>query len=71
MDAIFARFLLSPILNYANSSWINNYPGLMMITILKILTLSLETWNTKLTPNVDNNLCPLLGQYNIIFNKHS
>lgn len=39
MDAIFARFLLSPILNYANSSWINNYPGLMMITILKILTL--------------------------------
>ena len=25
----------------------------------------------KVTPNADNNSCPLPGQYNILFNKHS
>ena len=31
----------------------------------------LEAWHSKLTPNADNNSCPLPGQYNILFNKHS
>ena len=31
----------------------------------------LEAWHTKLTPNVDNHLCNLPGQYNILFNKYS
>ena len=32
---------------------------------------TLEAWHTKVTPNADNNSCPLPGQYNILFNKHS
>ena len=32
---------------------------------------TLEAWHSKLTPNADNNSCPLPGQYNILFNKHS
>jgi len=32
---------------------------------------TLEAWHTKLTPNADNNSCPLPGQYSILFNKHS
>ena len=31
---------------------------------------TLEAWHTKVTPNADNNSCPLPGQYNILFNKH-
>ena len=31
----------------------------------------LEAWHSKLTPNADNNSCPLPGQYNILFNKYS
>ena len=31
----------------------------------------LEAWHSKLSPNADNNSCPLPGQYNILFNKHS
>ena len=32
---------------------------------------TLEAWHTKSTPNADNNSCPLPGQYNILFSKHS
>jgi len=32
---------------------------------------TLEAWHTKVTPNADNNSCPLPGQYKILFNKHS
>ena len=32
---------------------------------------TLEAWHTRVTPNADNNSCPLPGQYNILFNKHS
>ena len=32
---------------------------------------TLEAWQTRVTPNADNNSCPLPGHYNIIFNKHS
>ncbi|KAL9982212.1 hypothetical protein ACROYT_G011025 [Oculina patagonica] len=32
---------------------------------------TLEAWHSKLTPNADNNSCPLPGQYNILFNKYS
>ena len=32
---------------------------------------TLEAWHSNLTPNADNNSCPLPGQYNILFNKHS
>jgi len=31
---------------------------------------TLEAWHTKVTPNADNNSCPLPGHYNILFNKH-
>ena len=30
-----------------------------------------KAWHTKVTPNADNNSCPLPGQYNILFHKHS
>lgn len=32
---------------------------------------TLEAWHTRVTPNADNNSCPLPEQYNILFNKHS
>ena len=32
---------------------------------------TLEAWNTTVTPNADNNSCPLPGQYSILFNKYS
>ena len=32
---------------------------------------TLEAWHTKVTPNADNNSCPLPGQNNTLFNKHS
>ena len=32
---------------------------------------TLEAWHTTVTPNADNNSCPLPGQYNILFNKYS
>ena len=32
---------------------------------------TLEAWHTRVTPDADNNSCPLPGQYNILFNKHS
>ena len=62
MDAIFARFLLSPILNYANSSWINDDHDFENIDFENASIIgkggfrtgkTLETWNTKLTPNVE------------------
>ena len=31
----------------------------------------LESWHTTITPNADNNSCPLPGQYSILVNKHS
>ena len=31
---------------------------------------TLEAWHTTVTPNADNNSCPLPGQYNILFNKY-
>ena len=31
----------------------------------------LESWHTFTTPDVDNNSCPLPGQYRILFNKNS
>jgi len=31
----------------------------------------LESWHTSITPNADNNSCPLPGQYRIVFNKNS
>ena len=30
---------------------------------------TLEAWHTKVTPDTDNNSCPLPGQYNILFSK--
>ena len=30
---------------------------------------TLEAWHTKVTPDADNNSCPLPGQYNILFSK--
>ena len=30
-----------------------------------------ESWHTTITPNADNNSCPLPGQYSILVNKHS
>ena len=30
----------------------------------------LESWHTTITPNADNNSCPLPGQYSILVNKH-
>ena len=32
---------------------------------------TLEAWHTKVTPDADNNSCPLPGQYNIPFSKCS
>ena len=32
---------------------------------------TLEAWHTTVTPNADNNSCPLPGQYSILFNKYS
>ena len=31
----------------------------------------LEAWHSRVTPNADNNSCPLPRQNNILFNKHS
>ena len=31
---------------------------------------TLEAWHTIVTPNADNNSCPLPAHYNILFNKH-
>ena len=31
----------------------------------------LEAWHTRVTPNADNNSCPLPAHYNILFNNHS
>ena len=31
----------------------------------------LESWHTSITPNADNNSCPLPGQYRILFDKNS
>ena len=32
---------------------------------------TLEAWHTSVTPNADNNSCPLPGQYSLLFNKYS
>ena len=32
---------------------------------------TLKAWDFKLAPNVNNNSCPLPGQYNILLNKYS
>ena len=32
---------------------------------------TLEAWHTTVTPNADNNSCPLPGQYKVLFNKYS
>ena len=32
---------------------------------------TLEAWHTRVTPNADNNSCPLPAHYNILFNNHS
>ena len=31
---------------------------------------TLEVWHISVTPNADNNSCPLPGQYSILFNKY-
>ena len=60
----------------ANHAWSNNHViDFENASIIDIGTFrtrkTLEAWHTKVTPNADNNSCPLPGQYNILFNKHS
>ena len=59
----------------ANRAWSHNhvidFNNVLIInkgnfTIRKFL----ESWHTLITPNVDNNSCPLPGQYHILFNKN-
>ena len=60
----------------ANHAWSNNdiidFENTLIIDKGTFRTRkTLEAWYTKVTPNADNNSCPLPGQYNILFNKHS
>ena len=60
----------------ANHAWSNNHViDFKNASIIDKGTFrtrkTLEAWHAKVTPNADNNSCPLPGQYNILFNKHS
>ena len=60
----------------ANHAWSNNHAiDFENMSIVDKGTFrprkTLEAWHTRVTPNADNNSCPLPGQYNILFNKHS
>ena len=60
----------------ANHAWSNNHAiDFENASIIDKGTFrtrkTLEAWHTRVTPNADNNSCPLPGQYNILFNKHS
>ena len=59
----------------ANHAWSNNHAiDFENASIIDKGTFrtrkTLEAWHTKVTPNADNNSCPLPAQYNILFNKH-
>ena len=58
-----------------NHAWSNNHAiDFKNASILDMGTFrtkkTLEAWHTRVTPNADNNSCPLPGQFNILFNKH-
>ena len=60
----------------ANHAWSNNhaidFENALVIDKGTFRTRkTLEAWHTTVTPNADNNSCPLPGQYNILFNKYS
>ena len=62
----------------ANHAWPHNHVidfNLMRRSLTKAVLASesqfLESWHTTITPNADNNSCPLPGQYSILVNKHS
>ena len=60
----------------ANHAWSNNhaidFDNALIIDKGTFRTRkTLEAWYTRVTPNADNNSCPLPAHYNILFNKHS
>ena len=60
----------------ANYAWSNNhaidFDNALIIDKGTFRTRkTLEAWHTRVTPNADNNSCPLPAHYNILFNKHS
>ena len=60
----------------ANHAWSNNdaidFDNALIIDKGTFRTRkTLKAWHTRVTPNADNNSCPLPAHYNILFNKHS
>ena len=51
----------NPIIDFENASFIDKGTFRTRKT--------LEAWHTRVTPNADNNSCPLPGQYNNLFNE--
>ena len=59
----------------ANHAWSNNYTidfdnSLIIDKGTFRARKTLEAWHTRVTPNADNNSCPLPAHYNILFNKN-